>query len=502
MTDVPAAIVGVPVVAAPPSAPAASTTLAITGERAACARGIEQKMLAMLSLKAPPAPDDSWKRPPMDLVACIDRSGSMRGEKMKLMKQTLDLLVRRTGLTAEDRLALVTFDSNVRCDMSLVPMSNAGRTQAEGVVRGLQPGSTTNLSGGALKAIDVLDESAGGGSRKGDKAKDEPKRTRAVMLFTDGLANEGIRDTTQLVAAVNGALAAASAKLGGPISLFTFGFGADHNEDCLRGLAAGSGAAGLYYYVESADTIPTAFADCLGGLTSVVAQNASLSLSPAPGVSVSRVLGSSYSRDAEGAVVLGDLFADDAKDVLIELSLPALPAPISAEPVLTASLRAFNVARSAPDVVEATLEVARPEATPADQPVNAALDAQRNRIETAEAMETASRMADAGDIAGGRSMLLAMKRKVAASESAQEVLCTNLMSEIDSIEAEYQDAARYRSVGSKMSKMQARSHGMQRATHANVGTYSAGGAKKAALKAHWMSSIKSSSNVGGDSDSD
>jgi hypothetical protein len=124
------------------------------------------------------------------------------------------------------------------------------------------------------------------------------------------------------------------------------------------------------------------------------------------------VLGSSYSRDAEGAVVLGDLFADDAKDVLIELSLPALPAPIAAEPVLTASLRAFNVARSAPDVVEATLEVARPEATPADQPVNAALDAQRNRIETAEAMETASRMADAGDIAGGRSMLLAMKRKV------------------------------------------------------------------------------------------
>jgi len=476
--------------------------LTISGEKSAVAHNAEQKLLAMLSLKAPPAPDNI-KRPPMDLVACIDRSGSMRGEKMKLMKQTLDLLVRRTGLTSEDRLSLVTFDSNVQMNLGLEPMSTAGRAKAEGVIKGLHPGATTNLSGGALKAIDVLDASASREPRtpKGEKA-DEAKRTRAVMLFTDGLANEGIRDTTQLVAAVNGALTAASARLQGPISLFTFGFGADHNEDCLRSLAAASGATGLYYYVESAETIPTAFADCLGGLTSVVAQNATLSFSPAQGVSVSRVLGSTYSRDAEGAVVLGDLFAEDEKDVLVELALPTLPAPSGDALVLTAELRAFNVVRSAPDVVEATLTLARPEATPADQPVNAALDAQRNRIETAEAMEAASRMADAGDIAGGRNVLLAMKRKVVESSSAQEALSANLVYEIDSIEAEYQSSARYRSVGSKMSKMQARSHGVQRATHANVGTYSGGGARKAALKASWMSSIKSSAQGGNDSDSD
>merc|ERR550514_1662032 len=111
------------------------------------------------------------------------------------------------------------------------------------------------------------------------------------MLFTDGLANEGIRDTQQLVSAVNGALTAASAKLGGPISLFSFGFGSDHNEDCLRSLATGSGAAGLYYYVAKSEDIPNAFADCLGGLTSVVAQNASLSLEGVGGATVARVLG-------------------------------------------------------------------------------------------------------------------------------------------------------------------------------------------------------------------
>merc|ERR1719240_1038455 len=115
------------------------------------------------------------------------------------------------------------------------------------------------------------------------------------MLFTDGLANEGIRDPTQLQQAVSGALAAASAKLGGPISMYTFGFGADHNETCLRNLATASGAAGMYYYVSTAEDIPNAFADCLGGLTSVVAQNTTLSLEPlGSGVSVARVLGNTY----------------------------------------------------------------------------------------------------------------------------------------------------------------------------------------------------------------
>ena len=107
----------------------------------------------------------------------------------------------------------------------------------------MRPGSTTNLSGGALQAIDVLDASAAADAPAAKEAGGEKQgRTRAVMLFTDGLANDGIRETPRLVSAVNGALAAASAKLGGPISLFTFGFGADHNEDCLRSLATGSGA--------------------------------------------------------------------------------------------------------------------------------------------------------------------------------------------------------------------------------------------------------------------
>ena len=68
---------------------------------------------AMISVKAPDA-EESSNRAPLDLVLAIDVSGSMRGSKMRLMKQTLELLVSRSGLTKQDRIALVTFDSRVQ----------------------------------------------------------------------------------------------------------------------------------------------------------------------------------------------------------------------------------------------------------------------------------------------------------------------------------------------------------------------------------------------------
>lgn len=471
--------------------PGQQLTLNISAESEALSATEQHKVIAMLSLKAPLAPA-AVARPPLDLVIAADRSGSMHGEKIQLMRQTLDLLVKRSGLGAQDRVSLVSFDSQVKLEIPLQSMDAVGRAKAVAAVNTLRPGSTTNLSGGALKAIDVLDESAN--TPFGTKTDKMEKRTRAVMLFTDGLANEGIRDTAALCTAVGGALRAASNKLNGPVSLFTFGFGSDHNEDCLRRLANESGTAGQYYYVRTAEDIPNAFADCLGGLTSVVAQNATLLLEGVGGTSVARVLGSAYTYSA-GTITLGDLFAEDEKDVLIELALPALSAPATQpKTILKASLRAFNIAIGAPDVVEVTLEIARPAATPANQRPNAEIDAQRNRLETASAMEQASALADRGDLAGGRALLRTQCAQVMESASAEQDLSSQLISEIKELEQNFRSAEQYRSVGSKMSRMQARSHQIQRSNHMSTASYAAGASRKKAMKGMWGLSSAASSD--------
>jgi Mg-chelatase subunit ChlD len=476
---VPIALEAVSIDASSTNAAAASVVLHCAAEKRALSSTDEHTMIAMLSLVAPDA-DSSASRAPLDLVLAIDVSGSMRGPKMELMKQTLNLLITRSGLRSTDRVSLVTFDSRVSTKLSLTEMGAEGRAQAEDIVKRLEPGSATNLSGGLLKAVDVFaNDTAAAASSEG--------RSRSVLLFTDGLATDGIRHTPALVDAVSKAVA----EVRTPINLFAFGFGSDHDDQCLRKLASGTSSGSMYYYVGTAEDIPTAFADCLGGLVSVVAQNAVLSLSAVEGgASIVRVLGSTYSRNAaDGSIELGDLLAKDEKDLLVELRLPSLPSAAgAAAPVLRASLRAFNIAKAQTETAHAVLEVARPDSTPADQPTNMAIEVQKMRIMAAEAMESASALADGGNIEAGRQALLSMRGALMASPAAPSDLGRALTAEMDGLTMQYSTEYAYRSVGSKATKMSSLSHARQRATHSNEGAYSGAMSMKRAMKASWTSS--------------
>ena len=225
------------------------------------------------------------------------------------------------------------------------------------------------------------------------------------------MANAGIQDTPGIRRV--GVIAGRSC------SLFTFGFGSDHGEECLRALAEST--SGLYHFIEKSEDIPTAFADCLGGLVSVVAQNATLVLEGSDAATVA--VHGSYKTEADAAtkrttVSLGDLYSEDEKDVLIALELPALPTAAAAAPAVRATLRYFNVATAKMEERSTVLEIARPEATPTAQPLNLKIDEQRNRVALAEAMESASRAADGGRLAEGRELLRAAVAAAARTPSA------------------------------------------------------------------------------------
>ena len=255
----------------------------------------------MLELLAPPAPSQTERRP-LAVALVIDRSGSMAGRKLEVTKACASFLVDR--LAADGQLAIVTYDDQVQLRAVLAAVG-PNRGSLHQVIAGISPGGQTNLSGGWLKGIETL------------SAVDETT-TRRVLLLTDGQANIGITDATQLAV-----MAGASA--GDGIGTTTIGFGDGFDEDLLSGLAdAGRGGA---HFAETPDDAPGIFAQEFADLVTLVGQNVSVEIRPAwEDVAVLHVLNQFPQVPVAGGVQiqLGDAYGDERRRVVFSLHVPTL----------------------------------------------------------------------------------------------------------------------------------------------------------------------------------
>jgi len=377
--------------------PSTKLQLSVDSEFVAYARDqfIESTYLNC-SFRAPVCPEGDRK--PVDIVVVLDRSGSMAGSKLDLCKKTIQFLMGE--LSSQDRLGLVTYDTNVKTEFHLMKMNEKGKEETEGILQKIKAGSSTNLSGGLFHGIqEVQRQGWGFGFGFGLKG-DKPNPVRSVLLLTDGEANKGITSTEKIVEVMKGTLEP-------NVSVFTFGYGSDHNVDMLREIADVGG--GVYYFVQSVDGVSLAFADCLGGLLSVVAQNIKLECFGMNGCKIESI----KTRKATNAIVpnkhyeieMGDLYGEEGRDVLIEVSMPTLPAENMEFVALECRLSYVNVLDSSLDKVEVCGVVQRLNEVPADQAPNSCVTQQRNRIIAVEALEQADEAAKKGRLDEGKIIL-------------------------------------------------------------------------------------------------
>ena len=425
---------------------ALSVTATIKSERAGYSRS-EQPARCLASLRATEAV--APERCPLDLVLVIDKSGSMAGEKMELTKQTANLVAKELG--DMDRLSIITYDSDVSCAMKLSNMDAHGKKLAAAAISSIHPGSTTNLSGGLTRGLEEI------------QAVGNPAETTSVLLLTDGHANQGIRDTKALTGCIDSILAARST----PCTIFTFGYGADHNAEMLRSISDCGG--GQYYHMENGDAVASSFADCIGGLFSVVAQNVRLHLQASPSASV-KVLSQGYktSTDPTTGIVqvhLGDIYSEENKDILFEVELPAgditttVTTSLSYLDVLRAELVAsqhahVTLVRSDETSVEAEIQVVE----------------QTNRVEMVMAMKRANELALQGQYARGRKVLEETIEHLKLSPGAEDsALTKKLIADLDECHRGMQDHRSF--TGSEFCRQQCvmQSHNRQRMSHCTPG---------------------------------
>ncbi len=247
----------------------------------------------------------SANRPALGLSLVLDRSGSMGGPPLEAARAAAARAVER--LHPDDVVSAVLFDNDI--ETLAAPARSRDQHQLADRLRQVEPGGSTNLSGGWLRgrqhmelAAAFMDTASGA--------------TRRVVLLTDGHANAGITDRETLVE-----LARTARRKG--ITTTTIGVGEGYDDDLLRAMAdAGGGNA---WYVERPDQSQDVFAEELGNLLSVAAQGLSVTLTLHPDVEM-LVVHSDWPTVGTGSTLvfdLGDLYASEPKPLLFEVLVPA-----------------------------------------------------------------------------------------------------------------------------------------------------------------------------------
>lgn len=320
------------------------------------------------------------ERLPVEIAIALDVSGSMHGEKIQLCKETIELLSKY--LLPKDKLSITTFDTDVKQIFQLSEMTSQNKQNVEAVIKNVKAGSSTNLSGGLMDAIGVLKQS----NVKNNVVK-------ACILLTDGHANHGVRDMSKLANIVKNELAGTS------ISLFTYGYGANHNVNGLQQLAQQSDG-GAYYFVDKEDNVSSAIGDCLGGIMSVVAQNIVLEARPAvEGVTINNCFEENrevkISEDGIYRISFGDMYAGERRDTIFKIDVDPCRCPETNAPLVTFKLKYLDAINESMSESEVTCTVNRVE----DNEVNANLtnksvSSQVVRAVIGKALSEANKLAD------------------------------------------------------------------------------------------------------------
>jgi Ca-activated chloride channel family protein len=268
----------------------------------------EDEVTCLVSLAAP-VPEEIADRPGETLIAVVDRSGSMSRGPIQAVRTALHQLVDR--LKPQDRFGVVVFDDEALVQVPTRAMADHDSTTVHALIEGITPRGSTDLSTGYLLGL--------------SEARRHATETGAsVLLLSDGHANKGMTDPTQL-----GSVAAKARAEG--ITTTTIGIGQGYDEVLLAEVA--TQGSGSHRFAFTDDDAIAVVSEEAGDLLSKSILNAVARIRPSDPAMVDRI-GTLHDvprwieADADGlkhlVVPLGDLYAGEERQLLLHFPVPAL----------------------------------------------------------------------------------------------------------------------------------------------------------------------------------
>ncbi|MFV9503779.1 MAG: vWA domain-containing protein [Oscillochloridaceae bacterium umkhey_bin13] len=236
-------------------------------------------------------------RMPVNVCFVLDRSGSMKGEKIERLRQATSLAIDR--FEASDLVGIVIFDHRCEVLVPSGPVSNRGAIKDR--ISRIRDAGGTKIAPAVDLALKEI-------------SKDRSGAIRRLVLITDGQTEH---EKECLLRADD------AARLGVPIT--ALGMGKDWNEDLLIEMSNRSG--GTADYIARPDEITEFFQHTVQQAQNVAVQNANLTLRLVQGVSPRAVwqvtplinnLGYRPISDRDVTVPLGELETGSGRALLVE----------------------------------------------------------------------------------------------------------------------------------------------------------------------------------------
>ncbi|KAL7114866.1 hypothetical protein ACP275_04G148800 [Erythranthe tilingii] len=402
----------------------------------------------LLHLKAP-ASHSQTSRAPVDLVTVLDISGSMAGTKLALLKRAMGFVIQNLG--PNDRLAVIAFSSTARRLFPLRRMSETGRQQALQAVNSLVANGGTNIAEGLRKGAKVMED------------RREKNPVSSIILLSDGQDTYTITQNRPNYEMLLPLSVRPNESSTFKIPVHAFGFGGDHDASSMHSISEASG--GTFSFIETEGIIQDAFAQCIGGLLSVVVKDLRLGIEcVGPTVYIGSLKAGSYHNRVmpdrrTGSIDVGDLYADEERDFLVSVNVPVEETSIlKVSCVYTDPVTKEFVKLEGEEVrIERNNDVAK---------ISIEVDRQQNRIRAAEAMATARALAENGDLAGAVSALESFRKVLSETASARsgDRLCASLEAEVKEMEERMASRHVYEASGRAYILSGLSSHSWQRAT--------------------------------------
>ncbi|KAK4254727.1 hypothetical protein QN277_010066 [Acacia crassicarpa] len=391
-------------------------------------------------------------RAPVDLVTVLDISDSMAGSKLSLLKQAVLFVIQ--NLSASDRLSIVVFSSTALRIFPLRRMTDSGQSDATIAVNSLSTDGGTDILGGLKKGARVLEE------------RRERNPVSSIMLLSDGRSQAFISPPL-------------GPQFPASIPVHTFGFGRDHDSTALHAISDASG--GTFSFIESVGMVQDAFARCIGGLLSVVAQEVQLTFNTlSPGLQITSVRSGRYISEIhdEGKrciIDVGNMYAEEEKGFLLYLSIPAIPSSegdnMETKTCLLGVTCQYNDSTSEGEQVKVEgerVEIQRSDGSSRTNEMTVCLEVDRhkNKLMVGDGIAEARRLAERGDLRRAKALLEAKRSTLlsSASASAGDPTCTWLDAELRETKEKMESREQYEHTGRAYVLSGLSSHSWQRST--------------------------------------